>query len=389
MRASCSSRRGADVLYTGIAKLDRRTKDLAKRLGPGDVAFVDHCDMDRVSAESIVETGCEVVVNSAQFVSGAYPNVGPLVLALAGIRLVDNAGEAVFEEITEGQQVAVDRGDIMVDGRVVASGRRLTPEDVEEAIEAAKAGLGDRLDEFARNTLEYLDKEKGLLTDGIGVPEVRTRIHGRPALVVVRGYDYKEDLRTLGGYVRDQRPVLIGIDGGADALIDRGFTPEIIIGDMDSVSDEALRSGAELIVHAYPDGRAPGMERIERLGLKAIAWPIAAMSEDLGLLLAYEAGADLIVAVGTHNNLVEQLDKGRKGMSSTFLIRLKVGPRLVDAKGVSKLYRGGPSSGQLTLLALAGVFTAAVVIIISPGVRSLVELSLLKLLVAVRTGFGL
>jgi uncharacterized membrane-anchored protein len=287
--------------------------------------------------------------------------------------------------VSEGQKVAVDGGDILVDGRVVASGQRLTPEDVEAAIEAAKAGLGDRLDEFARNTLEYLDREKGLLTDGTGVPEVRTSIHGRPALVVVRGYDYKEDLRTLGGYVRDQRPVLIGIDGGADALIDHGFTPEIIIGDMDSVSDEALRSGAELIVHAYPDGRAPGMARIVKLGLTATTWPLAAMSEDLGLLLAYEAGADLIVAVGTHNNLVEQLDKGRKGMSSTFLIRLKVGPKLVDAKGVSKLYRGGPSSGQLALLALAGLFTAAVVIIISPGVRMLVVLSLLKL----RTVFGL
>jgi uncharacterized membrane-anchored protein len=375
--------------YSGTARLDRRTKDLVKRLGPGDVAFVDHCDMDRVSAESIVETGCEVVVNAAPFVSGAYPNIGPMVLALAGVRLIDRAGEAVFEKVREGQQVVVDRGYILVDRRVVATGQRLTPEDVEAAIEAAKAGLNDRLDEFARNTLEYLDREKALLTEGTGVPEVKTRIYGRPVLVVVRGYDYKEDLRILGGYVRDQRPVLIGIDGGADALMDRGFTPDIIIGDMDSVTDEALKSGAELIVHAYPDGRAPGMERIEKLGLDAMTWPIAAMSEDLGLLLAYEAGADLIVAVGTHDNLVEQLDKGRKGMSSTFLIRLKVGPKLVDAKGVSKLYRGGPSSGQLALLAIAGVFTAAVVIIISPGVRSLVELSVLKLLVAVRTGFGM
>lgn len=371
--------------YEGIARLDRRTKDLVKRLGPGDVAIVDHADMDRVSAESLVETRCEIVVNAAPFVSGAYPNVGPLVLARAGVQLIDRAGEDVFEGISEGDRVVVDGDDIYRGDRLVATGQRLTPEGVEDAIEAAKAGLGDRLDEFARNTIEYLDKEKELITEGAGVPEVTTKIFGRPCLVVVRGYDYKEDLRILGGYVRDQRPVLIGIDGGADALIERGFKPDIIIGDMDSVSDDALRGGAELIVHAYPDGRAPGMARIEKLGLQATTWPIAAMSEDLGLLLAYEAGADLIVAVGAHNNLVEQLDKGRKGMASTFLIRLKVGPRLVDAKGVSKLYRGGPSPGQLTLLALAGLFTAVVVIIISPGVRSLVALSLLKL----RTVFGM
>ncbi len=267
----------------------------------------------------------------------------------------------------------------MCDGVVVATGHRLSPEDVEAAIEAAKSSIGERLDEFARNTLEYLDREKDLLTEGASVPNVQTVMAARPALVVVRGYDYKEDLRTLTAYIRDQRPVLIGVDGGADALLDRGFTPDLIIGDMDSVSDEALRSGAELVVHAYPDGRAPGMERVTDLGLSAIAWPIAAMSEDLGLLLAYESGADLIVAVGTHNNLVEGLDKGRKGMASTFLIRLKVGPRLVDAKGVSKLYRTGANPGQIVLLALAGVFVIAVVIIVSPVVRTMIELTVLKL----------
>jgi uncharacterized membrane-anchored protein len=365
--------------YEGTARLGRRTKDLVKRLGPGDVAFVDHADMDRVSAESIVATGCEIVVNAASFISGAYPNVGPLVLARAGVRLVDEAGEEVFERISEGDRVVIEGDSILLRGRVVATGKRLTPDDVESALEAAKSGIGDRLDEFARNTLEYLDREKGLLTEGAGVPLVKTAISGRPVLVVVRGYDYLEDLRTLTSYIRDQRPVLIGVDGGADALMERGFRPDIVIGDMDSVSDEALRSGAELVVHAYPDGRAPGMDRIETLGLSAMTWPIAAMSEDLGLLLAYESGADLIVAVGTHNNLIEHLDKGRKGMASTFLIRLKVGPKLVDAKGVSRLYRGGPSPGQLTLLALAGVFAVAVVIIISPGVRSMVELTILKL----------
>ncbi len=378
--------------YEGTARLGRRTKDLVKRLGPSDVAIVDHADMDRVTAESIVATGCEVVVNAASFISGAYPNVGPLVLARAGVLLLDRAGEAVFEGLSEGDQVAIVGDDIMRDGTVVATGTRLSPEDVEKALESAKGNMGDRLDEFARNTLEYLDREKDLLSEGASVPPVKTEMAGRPVLVVVRGYDYKEDLRALTSYTRDQRPVLVGVDGGADALMERGFTPDLIIGDMDSVSDDALRSGAELVVHAYPDGRAPGMDRIRALGLEAIAWPIAAMSEDLGLLLAYESGADLIVAVGTHNNLVEHLDKGRKGMASTFLIRLKVGPKLVDAKGVSRLYRAAPSPGQLVLLGLAGVFAVAVVIIISPGVRAMIGLtglSIQLMILKVRSALGM
>jgi uncharacterized membrane-anchored protein len=371
--------------YVGTARLGRRTKDLVKRLGPGDVAFVDHADMDRVSAEGIVGSGCEVVVNAAESISGAYPNIGPLVLVRGGIRLIDDAGPEVFERVREGDVVAIDGDRILIGEKVVATGKRLAIADVERALEDAKSGLGDRLDEFARNTLEYLDKEKGLLTDATGMPEVKTRMDGRPVLVVVRGYDYKEDLRALRGYVRDQRPAVIGVDGGADALIDERIIPDLIIGDMDSVSDAALRSGAELVVHAYPDGRAPGLARVEALGLQAVTWPIAATSEDLGLLMAYEAGADLIVAVGTHNNLVEHLDKGRKGMASTFLIRLKVGPRLVDAKGVSRLYRTGPSGWQLALLALAGLFTIIAVIVVSPGVQLMIGLIIQKL----STAFGL
>ena len=178
-----------------------------------------------------------------------------------------------------------------------------------------------------------------MLTDETWVPETKVEIYGRHVLVVVRGYDFKQDLDALKPYVREMRPVLVGVDGGADAIMEAGFTPDIIVGDMDSVTDAALKSGAQLIVHAYADGRAPGMERLVQLGLEGTPWPLAATSEDLALLLAWESGADLIVAVGTHANLVEYLDKGRKGMASSFLVRLKVGPKLVDAKGVNKLYR--------------------------------------------------
>ncbi|NTU71110.1 MAG: hypothetical protein HGB10_04745 [Coriobacteriia bacterium] len=370
--------------HQGIARIDRRTKDLTKRLGSDDVAIIDHVDMDRVSAEGLIETGVEVVVNVAPSISGAYPNVGPLLLTRAGVTLIDAVGPAVMERIREGDSVVVIGDDILKDGEVIATGTRLSTSDIEAKMEAAKAGLGDQLDRFARNTLEYLEREQSILTDDMWVPRTRHAIEGRHVLVAVRGYDFKADLQALRPYVREMRPVLIGVDGGADAIIEAGFKPDIIVGDMDSVTDAALSSGAELIVHAYPDGRAPGMERLEELGLQGVAWPLAATSEDLALLLAWESGADLIVAVGTHANLVEYLDKGRKGMASTFLVRLKVGPKLVDAKGVNKLYRASASPSQLMPIVLAALVVVTAVIVISPAARSFIELIILR----IRAWFG-
>jgi uncharacterized membrane-anchored protein len=219
----------------------------------------------------------------------------------------------------------------------------------------ARAGLHTQLEAFAANTMEYLLKERALLLDGVGVPDVRTDFTGRHALVVVRGYDYREDLAVLRPYIREFRPILVGVDGGADALLEAGYTPNVIVGDMDSVSDEALRCGAEVVVHAYADGHAPGLQRVQDLGISGVVFPAAGTSEDVALLLADEKGASLIVAVGTHATLVEFLDKGRQGMASTFLTRLRVGGKLVDAKGVSRLYRRRISGWSLVLLVLASL----------------------------------
>ncbi|TDB38954.1 MAG: hypothetical protein D9V44_04585 [Actinobacteria bacterium] len=371
--------------FQGIARLDRRTKDLVKRLGRNDIAIIDHTDMDRVSAESLLESGVEVVINAARSISGTYPNLGPLILVRGGVRLIDAAGEVVFERIKEGDVIEVAGDDVLLDGVVVASGTRLTVDMVEHAMEEAKSGLDQQLESFARNTLEYISREKTLLTEGVSVPVTRTAIAGRHALVVVRGYDFKEDFQALVPYIREVHPVLIGVDGGADAIRDFGFKPDIIVGDMDSVTDVALQGGAELIVHAYADGRAPGEDRLEKLGVKWTSWAMAGTSEDLALLLAYESGAELIVAVGTHANLIEHLDKGRKGMASTFLVRLKVGPRLVDAKGVNKLYRASVKPSQLVVLVAAALTVASTAIMISPQARNIVALLLLKL----RTTIGL
>ncbi|MGY1746980.1 putative cytokinetic ring protein SteA [Blastococcus sp. SYSU D00695] len=340
----------------GTARLDRRTKNLTKRLRPGEIAVIDHVDIDRVSADSLVACGVSAVVNAAPSISGRYPNLGPGIIAEAGIPLLDGVGKEVFTALKEGAEVRLD-GDTLyrADGTAVATGTVQTTDTIAEAMAEARAGLSTQLEAFAANTMEYMKRERALLLDGVGVPDVRTRIDGRHVLIVVRGYDYKEDLQALRSYIRDYRPVLIGVDGGADALIEAGHTPDMIIGDMDSVSDDVLRCGAEVVVHAYADGRAPGLPRVQELGVDAITFPASATSEDIAMLLADEKGAALIVAVGTHATLVEFLDKGRGGMASTFLTRLRLGGKLVDAKGVSRLYRSRISTLTLVVLVLAAL----------------------------------
>ena len=324
----------------GTARLDRRTKSLAKRLSAGDIAIIDHQDLDWVSAEALVRHKVAAVVNAAASISGRYPNHGPQLLIEAGIPLVDGAGGDVFGRVSEGATVRLDGETLYLGDEVVAKGRRHTAGSVAEAAAAAKDGIAAELQAFVTNTLTYMAGEGDLLVDGIDVPELRTRIAGRHVLVVVRGYHYQEDLATLRAYIRELKPVMIGVDGGADALMEAGYRPKLIVGDMDSVSDRALRCGAELVVHAYPDGRAPGLARIEALGLPAVVCPARGTSEDLALLLADEKDASLIVAVGTHFTMDEFLDKGRAGYSSTLLTRLRLGgDKLVDAKGVSRLYR--------------------------------------------------
>jgi len=349
-------RRGAPAEVGGVARLDRRTKNLTRRLRPGEVAVIHHSDLDRVSAEALVATGVSGVVNAVPSVSGRYPNLGPGILLEAGITLVDGVGEQVFADVAEGDRVTLDGGRLLdATGAVVAQGTLVTTELLETELEHAREGLSDQIEAFTENTMRYLREEKELLLEGIGVPEIRTVVEGRHVLIVVRGYDYRSDLDALRPYISEYKPLLMGVDGGADALIEAGYRPDVIIGDMDSCSDSTLRCGAEIIVHAYRDGRAPGVERVEALGLQAVVFPALGTSEDAAMLLADSKGAQLLVAVGTHASLVEFLDKGRAGMASTFLTRLRVGPKLVDAKGVSRIYRSQVKGWHLALLVLAGL----------------------------------
>ncbi|TML64233.1 MAG: hypothetical protein E6G17_03265 [Actinobacteria bacterium] len=353
----------------GLARVDRRTKHLLLRIQPGEIAIIDHADLDRVAAEGLIEAGVAAVVNASRSVTGRYPNVGPLLIAAAGIPLVDDVGPDVLDEVGEGQLLRVEGDEVLAGGRCLAKGVRQSLRSLEEDVEAAKLAMGDELERFATNTLAYLREEQHLLTDSPDLPELRTRIKGRHVLVVVRGLDYREDLAALRSYTREMRPVLVAVDGGADALLEAGHRPDLIIGDFDSISNEALSSGAELVVHAYPGGRAPGAERLDGLGLPYVVFEAAGTSEDIALLLAFEKGAELIVAVGTHASMVEFLDKGRDGMASTFLVRLKVGPILVDAKGVNRLYQSRVHKRDLVFLFASALVTMLVLTAVAQPLR--------------------
>jgi uncharacterized membrane-anchored protein len=340
---------------TASARLDRRTKNLIKRLKPGDIAIIDHADLDRVSADALIRCQVSAVVNAAQSISGHYPNLGPQLLVEAGIPLVDDVGPDVFEQVKDGQQVRLDGETLYLGESIVAKGTAQTAQSVAGDMEVAREGLSDQLKAFVTNTFEYISRDSELLVEGIRPPPMRTSLAGKHALVVARGYHYHEDLQALRAYIREFRPVMIGVDGGANALIEAGYWPHLIVGDMDSVSDKALRSGAEIVVHAYRNGYAPGLPRVQDLGLDSVTCPADGTSEDLAVMLADEAGANLIVTVGMRFGLAEFLDKGRPGMASAVLTRIRVGDKIVDAKGVSRLYQSRISNRSLVFLVIAAM----------------------------------
>jgi len=372
-------------MTTGFVKKDRKTKNLVNRLKPEDIAVIHHIDIDRVSADALVASGVKVVINADKSISGRYPNVGPQIIIDAGIVLIDNLGEELFEELQEGDKVTINGGAVFKDGVELAQGEVLDKEKIAARLAEAELRIDTEMEQFVKNTASYLEKQSVSLIYEPWVPQIKTQIRGKHVLVVARGYDYQQDLKMLMPYIREVRPVLIAVDGGADALLESGFTPQIILGDMDSVTDKALRCGAEVIAHAYEDGSCPSQDRLEKLGIDAMVWPLAATSEDLGLLLAWEKKADLIVALGTHSNLVEYLDKGRSGMASSFLVRLKVGTKLIDAKGVSKLYRSEPPAWQAIVLVLVALIVIAAIVMLSDPIRN----TLLLFWLTIRSALGI
>jgi uncharacterized membrane-anchored protein len=362
----------------GTARLGKRSKDLVKRLDATDVAVIDHLNLDRIAAEELVKCGVRGVVNASRSSDGSYPNVGPLTLVRAGVPLIDVSDPDLFDKLSDGDSIALEGGSIRRGSQVVATGRLLEADELARELDEQRRRIDRALHDFTENTMAHIREEGELLSGTIDFPDTRTVFRDEHALIVVRGPDHEKDLRALRAYIRDVRPVLVGVDGGADAIVREGLRPDMILGDMDSATERTLRTGAELVVHAYPDGRAPGAERLRELGLDHLVVPAAGTSEDVAMLLASEKGASLIVSVGAHFNLTEFLDKQRSGMSSTFLTRLRVGETLVDAKGVSRLYNPGLGLTQMGLFLAVGAFLLAVVVLATPALHELFDLLWLK-----------
>ena len=370
---------------SGKARVDRRTKHLLHRIAPGEIAVISHTDLDAPCAAALVDRKVAAVINAQKSLSGRFPHPGPGLLLRAGIPLVDQAGDAVMEQVHDGQALELADGAVYSNGRLVGTGMPLTQAELERQLAEARRNVAGEMARFVENTMSYVSQEQTLLFDPFPLPDLHTRIKGRHCLIVVRGPGAAGDLRAIRSYVAGLDPVIIGVDGGADLLVQQGYRPDIILGDMDSVSDAALRSGAELVVHAYPSGEAPGRERLKRLGLQGTVLPSRGTSEDVAMLLAYEKQAELIAAVGTHFSLSEFLEKGRGGMSSTFLVRLRVGSILVDAKGISRLYPSGQSRRLFFYLAAVAALIMFVLITAAPAIRATLDLWMLRLLAFFRS----
>ncbi len=366
-------------------KLDKKTKNLANRLEPGDIAIINHDDLDEVAANSLVEKRIAAIINCGKSISGKYPNLGPSIVSKSNIPIFDVVNGDLFSLIEENDIVEIVDNNLILKNEIIAEVEFLSEDKIKDLLILAEKNIEVELEKFIENTLIYANKEKYFILGNLEIPHVQTEINGKHVLVVVRGQNYRDDLMAIISYIKEVNPILIGVDGGGDALLEFGLTPDIIIGDMDSVSDECLKKCKEIIVHAYPDGRAPGMDRIRDLGLDAIVFPAPGTSEDIAMLLSYDKGADLIVAVGTHSNMIDFLEKGRKGMASTFLVRMKVGSKLVDARGVNRLYKSSIKPKYVIWLVIAALIPIIMIMSISQPIQNLFQLISIRL----RMIFGL
>ncbi len=368
-----------DEMIRGNAKKDKKTKNLISRLGPSDIAIIHHRDLDEVAAIHLVEQKVKAVINCDCSISGTFPNQGPKILVQAGVPLYDSLGTNFFQQVEENDLIEIYDNTVFVNQQAICNPILLTEDEINKRMEQASENIRDVLHDFIDNTLDYAGREKELILSPVDMPKLKVNMKGKHILVVIRGKNYKEDLKAIRSYIEEVNPIMIGVDGGADALLEFGYIPDIIIGDMDSVSDHSLKKCTQIIVHAYPDGRAPGLERIRRIGLNATTFPYPGTSEDVALILAYENKAELIVAVGSHTNMIDFLEKGRPGMASTFLVRMKVGYKVIDAKGVSELYRNSLKPSYLAAMFFSALFPVAMISKMSPMIQEWYHLIALRL----------
>ena len=352
----------------GPARIHRRTASLLGRLHPGDVAVIDHLDMDRDTAQALIDAGVVAVVNAGPMVSGRFPNLGPERLVEAGVVVVDNAGTEIFDRLRDGAPVRIDAGVVHAGDTLVAPAREVTADIVRTEMGRARSGLTAQLESFTHHSTEFLRREQDLLLHGQGVPRTSTDMAGRPVVVVVRSHGWEEELRGIRPFVREQRPVLVGVDRGADALADAGHRPDVVVvtaGD-ELPSAAVLRKARDVVVLVERGAQRSATEQLERLGIRPLRFETTATTEDAALLLASAREASLIVGVGMHATLDEFLDRRSAGLASTFLTRLKLGPDLVDAAAVPRLYDGAVRPRHLLGALLAGLVAVAAAVSVTP-----------------------
>ncbi|TLG00268.1 thiamine pyrophosphokinase [Nocardia cyriacigeorgica] len=357
---------------TGIARVDRNTRRLLKRVGPGDIVVLDEMDLDRLTADRLVEAGVVAVINTSPSISGRYPNLGPEVLVANDILLLDTVSSDAFTKIKDGAKIRIDGGVVYADRltkkepEVLVEAIELTEAAIAERMIEARNGLADHLEAFAGNTIEFVRTESALLIDGIGVPDLELEMRGRHVVVVGDGPGHAEDLKKLKPFIKEYAPIMVGVGRGADTLTRAGYRPDLIVGDPDEITTATLKSGAEVILPADTDGHAKGLERIQDLGIGATTFPSSGAPTDLALLLAHHHGAALIVTAGAAASLDEFFDRGRRDSNpATFLTRLKVGSTLMDATAVATLYRNRVSGTAIALVVLAALIAVIVVVLAS------------------------
>ncbi len=351
--SSLLSRNTSRPGVVGTARVDRDIDRLLRRVCPGDIAVLDILDLDRITADALVDAEIAAVINASPSVSGRYPNLGPEVLLANGVTLIDETGTDVFKKIKDGSKVRLYNGGVYAGDRRLIRGTERTDEEIAELMQEAKSGLVAHLEAFAGNTIEFIRSESPLLIDGIGIPDVDIELRRRHVVVVADEDDAADDLKRLKPFIKEYQPVLIGVGSGADVLRQAGYRPQLIVGDPSNLSIEVLKCGAQVVLPADADGHAPGLERIQDLGVGAMTFPAAGSPADLALLLADHHGAALLVTVGHRANIETFFDRTRQDSNpSTFLTRLRVGEKVVDAKAVATLYHNRISGGAIALLIL-------------------------------------
>jgi uncharacterized membrane-anchored protein len=366
MSALLSRNAGPRPGVSGIARVDRDIDRLLRRVGPGDVVVIDALDLDRITADALVEAQVAAVVNASPSISGRYPNLGPEVLVANGVTLIDETGPEIFKKVKDGARIRLHNGGVYTGDRRLALGHERTDLEIHDLMIEAKTGLVAHLEAFAGNTIEFIRSESPLLIDGMGIPDIDVDVSRRHVVVVAEGPAAAEDLKALKPFIKEYQPVLVGVGIGADILRKAGYRPALIVGDPDVMSVEVLRSGAQVVLPADADGHAKGLERIQDLGVGAMTFPAAGSAADLALLLCDHHGASLIVTAGHTANIEEFFDRTRQHSNpSMFLTRLKVGEKLVDAKAVATLYRSRISGGAIALLVLAMLVAVIVALWVS------------------------